>query len=257
MPLLCNRRPLKRWRYVGVFGERLMLCAGRAQVGGIPQTFWAVWDREHGVLQERTRLLRPGRFVQLPEDRVIIDDAGVRAELVVEPGRAVETISEHGRAWIWTRKDGAARVRGWAELDGVRLDVDAPACVDDSAGYHARHTAWEWSAGAGLATDGRAVAWNLVTGLHDAPVGSERTIWLDGEPVEAPVATFSPELDAVSFAAGEKLRFAEEARRARRDRMGLVSSDYVQPFGSFSGALPGGIELASGLGVMERHRARW
>jgi hypothetical protein len=39
--------------------------------------------------------------------------------------------------------------------------------------------------------------------------------------------------------------------------MGLVSSDYVQPFGSFSGALPGGIELASGLGVMERHRARW
>jgi hypothetical protein len=31
----------------------------------------------------------------------------------------------------------------------------------------------------------------------------------------------------------------------------------VQPFGAFSGELPGGIELAGARGVMERHFARW
>jgi hypothetical protein len=45
--------------------------------------------------------------------------------------------------------------------------------------------------------------------------------------------------------------------RARRDNLLLVRSDYRQPFGTFSGALPPGLELASGFGVMEWHDARW
>jgi hypothetical protein len=36
----------------------------------------------------------------------------------------------------------------------------------------------------------------------------------------------------------------------------LIRSRYRQPFGSFSGSLDG-IELESGLGVMEFHEARW
>ena len=42
-----------------------------------------------------------------------------------------------------------------------------------------------------------------------------------------------------------------------RDELLLARSDYVQPFGTFSGTLPGGAELARGYGVMEDHRARW
>ena len=41
------------------------------------------------------------------------------------------------------------------------------------------------------------------------------------------------------------------------DNLLIVRSDYSAPFGSFSGTLPGGVELATGLGVMEHHRARW
>ena len=37
----------------------------------------------------------------------------------------------------------------------------------------------------------------------------------------------------------------------------IVRSRYRQPFGTFAGALPGGIELAAGVGVMERHEALW
>ena len=35
------------------------------------------------------------------------------------------------------------------------------------------------------------------------------------------------------------------------------ASDYRQPFGTFTGTLGGGVELAEGFGVMERHTARW
>ena len=53
------------------------------------------------------------------------------------------------------------------------------------------------------------------------------------------------------------LRFSPEAERVRRDDLLLIASDYRQPFGTFAGTLPDGTELASGHGVMERHRARW
>ena len=54
-------------------------------------------------------------------------------------------------------------------MDGREQAVDARGIVDESAGYHARETAWAGAPGVGTAADGRAVAWNLVTGIHDAP----------------------------------------------------------------------------------------
>ena len=40
-------------------------------------------------------------------------------------------------------------------------------------------------------TTGARVAWNLVDGVHDAPVASERTVWVDGEPREVPPLAFA------------------------------------------------------------------
>jgi hypothetical protein len=53
------------------------------------------------------------------------------------------------------------------------------------------------------------------------------------------------------------LRFEREAERRRRERRLLVRSEIRQPFGTFSGRLPGGAEVAHALGVTEHHRARW
>jgi hypothetical protein len=229
-----------------------MLCAGIVRVAGLPQCFWAVWHRGAGALRERTRM-RLGT-VALPDGAVRVRDGAVAIDLALEPaGEPVEVASRHGGSWIWTRK-APATARGTVVLGGRATAIDAPAIVDDSAGYHARETAWDWCAGAGRAADGRAVAWNLVAGVHDAPTGSERTVWLDGVAHEVGPARFSPALDSVG-----DLRFAAEAQRARRDRvlLGLLESEYRQPFGTFSGTLPRGVALAEGYGVMERHRARW
>src|SRR4051794_3211863 len=60
MPMWRGGRPLKRWRYVAAFSDELMLCVGSARVGPAATGWWAVWDRERGVLRERTWLRRGG-----------------------------------------------------------------------------------------------------------------------------------------------------------------------------------------------------
>jgi hypothetical protein len=144
--------------------------------------------------------------------------------------------------------------RGFVELDGRRVEIDGLAVVDDTAGYHARHTSWLWSAGAGWARGGERVGWNLVTGVNDGPAGSERTVWVDGEPTEVPPAEFAPDLSRVG-----DLAFEEWPGSARVDDTNalIFRSRYRQPFGSFSGTLPGGLELAEGYGVMESHDVTW
>jgi len=267
MPLLRGARPLKRWRYVGLYGPELMLCVGLARVGVAHQSFWAVWDRGARRLHERTRLSR-GR-VELDMERLpgvarvadtgAGDGTAVEIDLAIAEADGVETVSPHGAAYVWTRKQGGVAARGTVRIGGVEHAVDGLGVVDDSAGYHARRTDWRWSAGVGRTDDGRTAAWNLVDGIHDAASGgSERTVWLDGEPVEAAPALFAADLSAVSTPAdGGELRFASESVRERSENMLLVRSSYRQPFGTFAGALPGGVRLAEGFGVMEQHSAVW
>ena len=226
-------RAHKAWTWVGAFGPELMLCAASARIGPVRTSWWAVWDGT--TLHERT--YRRARVLATPS-RVVVD--GV-LDLVVEPGApwAVRT------GPMWTRKR-PARVRGVALGRAVELD----GLVDESAGRHPSMS-WWWSAGVGALADGRAVTWNLVDGLHDGVEESERAVWIDGVPSHVPPQRFDG-LDGVGG-----LRFTAVARRARRENLLLLASDYEQPFGSFSGSLPGGRELARGWGVMERHRVRW
>ena len=159
---------------------------------------------------------------------------------------------------MWTRKQAGIAARGTLALDGgPPREIEALAVIDDTAGYHARHTEWWWSAGVGESPDGVALAWNLVAGVNDPPSGSERAVWVAGEPREAPPVSFAADLSRISCEDGSELRFHAEAERSRSENLLIVSSDYRAPFGTFSGTLPGGIPLAHGLGVVEHHRARW
>jgi uncharacterized protein DUF2804 len=249
----------KRWRYVAAFCDHIMVCAARVQVGPMRQTFWAVWDRERRELLESTRIRPPGARGEVWRDRAVerIDAREVRAELRVGEGRWVEATCENGDGnRVWTRKRCDVPVAGGLRAAGRLIRLDGRGVIDETDGRHPRHTVWSWSAGVGAAADGRSIGWNLVAGINDPPSGSERAIWVDGEPFEpAPVAFDG--LEAVAFADGGRLEFTHEAERLRSDNLLVVRSRYRQPFGTFAGTLPGGIELARGLGVMESHEAMW
>ena len=155
--------------------------------------------------------------------------------------------------YVWTRKRPVA-VACDVRLGERRIRCDARGMEDESCGYHPHHTVWDWSAGVGESTDGRAVAWNLVSGINDPDQGSERAIWIDDEPAEPAPVRFDG-LEAIELDGGE-LRFAAEAERAKQESKPWAKYSYRQPFGTFTGEL-GGISLASAMGVMEHHDATW
>jgi hypothetical protein len=251
MPSHLGPRPLKAWRYVGVYGADLMLCAGRVRIGPARQAFWALWDRAAGRLYERTVRGR-GAGVTLSRGRLAVRGLGIEIELELDERDGIETACASGAGYGWTRKQGGIRAHGNVRIAGADRSLDARAIIDDTAAYYARHTHWRWSAGVGFARDGRELAWNLVAGVNDPPLHSERTVWVDGVPHEVGPNAFAPDLTAV-----DDLRFTAEATRERRENLLIVRSAYRQPFGTFAGSLPGGIELSEGFGVMEDHDVRW
>jgi hypothetical protein len=258
MSLFRGGRPLKRWRYVGVFCEELMACAAIVQVGPARQTFWALLPRPGGELRERTRLLPRHGAVELGEGRMRVHDADVLLDLLLGEDAGIEARCPHGRGQVWTRKQAGIPARGTLAIDGrAPREIEARAVVDDTAGYHARHTEWWWSAGVGEGPDGTALAWNLVAGVNDPPSGSERAVWIDGAPRETPPVSFAADLGRIRCEDGSELDFRAEAERSRSENLLIVKSDYRAPFGTFSGTLPGAVTLAHGLGVCEHHRALW
>ena len=255
MPLRRDGQMRKRWRYVGLYDSRVMLCAARAQIGPLGQCFWGFWDREGDRHASNTRL-RPGsREVTMDGPRIEIAAEGLRAQLTLGDASPVEAICPSGSGWGWTSKRAGIPIAGTIETPDGRWEVDARGVDDQSAGYQQRRTSWHWSAGVGTAVDGRPVAWNLVEGINDPPADSERGIWVDGEPSEPQRVSFDG-LDAVEFSGGETLAFEAGSERARDDNFLLVRSRYRHLFGDFRGSLDG-IELAEGLGVMEQHDALW
>ena len=266
----------KRWRYVGAFGERVMLCAASVRIGPLGQTFWAVLDRESGEVIEHTKQLLPGQRGEVWTERGGGHEAwelgsggdGLRTKIdardatgklsFAECGAWAETVCPNGAdGYVWTRKRPS-----WIELDldlgeRGRIRESLRGIEDESAGYHPRHTVWNWSAGVGTGADGRHVAWNLVEGVNDPASGSERAIWVDGEEVAREPGPVSFDgLDAVEFPGGARLGFDADAERRAEENRVVVKYSYRQPFGRFSGSLDG-IDLAEGIGVMEHQDALW
>jgi Protein of unknown function (DUF2804) len=243
---------------VGVFCEQLMACAALVQVGVARQSFWAVLSRAEAQLRERTRLWRPAGAVELSPGRMLVHDADVMLDVRLEENAGVEVVCPHGRGEVWTRKQAGIAAHVRISLDGARpTELEALAIVDDTAGYHARHTEWRWSAGVGVGADGVALAWNLVDGVNDPRTGSERAVWIDGRPREVSPVEFSADLSKIRCEDGSELRFTAEAERSRKEDLLIIKSDYRAPFGTFAGTLPGGVALVHGLGVSEHHRALW
>ena len=243
-------RPLKRWLYAGVYTADLMLCVGEAHVAGLPQRWWAV-ALPDGRLFERTTQHRGG--VRLSLRHVEVEANDVLIELELGESEPVEVVSPHGRSYIWTAKRAPVPVRGRVRAGDKQFEIDGrQGFIDHSAGYHARHTAWHWSAGVGRSVDGRILAWNFVDGVHDAASSSERTVWVDGVPHEVEPQRFASDLSAVG-----DLAFSPWAIREHSANRVLLRSRYRQPFGEFEGQLPGGITVAEGFGVMEEHEVWW
>ena len=220
------------WRYVGVFGPELMVCVAVVRIGPARQSFWAVWDRRGAALHERTALGRGG-VVARARRRRACTPATIAIELELsETGRDRERLRERRRLRLDAQagrdrgpRHGRARRRAPRPLRRARGDrrhrrlLRAPhALALVGRRRHGRPT-------------GARLAWNLVEGVNDPPRGSERTVWVDGEPVEAGAGRVRRRPVSASAACAS----APRRRASARENLLLVRSRYRQPFGTFCG----------------------
>jgi Protein of unknown function (DUF2804) len=255
LPLFRSGQLRKHWQYVSFWSRELSFCAARANVGPLRKEYWGIWDRASKRFRQRAHLFT--RRVQIEPNRVYARDDDTEIDVTFEDCASFEVYRPAGHAYIWSRKDYCREARGVIRHGGTERAVAGVMFVDVNAGYHERSTHWRWSAGSGRDQHGRLVAFNAIIGLHDGPVDSERTIWIDGDEREIGPVTFSDDLSTVSFAEGGTLRFQPESLIEQHTNLLLIRSDYLHWFGVFTGTLPGGIELDEAPGVRERHDALW
>src|SRR5947209_18786279 len=144
-----------------------VLWAATVRVGPLPMRFFAVAEPGREIVTGTP--LSP-RAVRLDGSHVSVRARKASFEVELEENGGVETL--HAGGTLWTRKQAGIPALVTGTVGGRRHAVEARAVVDDSAGYHPRHTRWLWSAGVGTTLDGRPVGWNLVSGLNDEPHGS-------------------------------------------------------------------------------------
>ncbi len=246
-------RPLKRWRYVGVYTPELMLCVGDARIGGVPQRWWAV-ALPDGQLRERTTIGRGG-VTGGPRSRAR-PGAGRQIDLELEsasprwrpcPRRAAPTSGPPSSAAVPVRGQRGGRwQRARASMPRPASWTTPPATTRATPSGGGR-PAW------GDSPTAARWAGTWWTGIHDSPSDSERTVWVDGEPREVgpvefarrPVGGRRPALHRVVGARGERATCCYCARAtASRSAPSRASC-------------PAACELAEGYGVMEEHEAWW
>ena len=179
--------------------------------------------------------------------------AASRSTSSLEPaGEPVEVVSRHGDSLHLDAQAAGARDAGASRSTGRALAVDAPGLIDDSAGYHARaHRVGVVRRASASTTDGRGGrAGTSSPASTTRRVGSERTVWVDGVAARGRARSRSPRTS--TRVRRRRCASPPEAERVRRDDLLLVASDYRQPFGTFSGTLPGGIAAGERL---RRHGA--
>lgn len=290
---LWHRLHHKRWHYVGLGNDEIFIGAAIVDIGWTCTAFAYLFDRRAGRLladwgQDGVPGLQAGvsdalltdaqAWFRGPRARLSLRHvAGDRLRLQVAT-RALRLEAELDLAAMpppllaigpidgglahATQKTTALPVRGWAEAGGMRFSLDgAWAAVDASNGLLARDTAWRWAS-----AHGPGVGFNLQQGYFGS---HENLMWLDGRPIALGAAhfEFDPAQPLTPWRVHTEdglldLVFTPEGARAADKRYGFAASRYVQPIGTFTGALratphaePRSVKDL--LGVTEDHRSLW
>jgi hypothetical protein len=255
LPLFKHWQLRKTWQYVSFWSPELSICVARLKVGLLTQEYWGVWDRAGQQFRTKTHFF--SNCVTHELKRTKVADGDVEIDIQFEPANSFELYRPADRAYMWAHKDYCPGARATVRYGDSTRSAEGVLFVDIQAGYHERNTKWRWVAGVGRDQNNRLVGFNAIVGVFDTPVNSERTIWIENEATEIGPNSFSEDLNTIHFTEGGVLHFQPEQLIHHHDNFILIRSDYYHWFGSFSGTLPGGIELREAHGVRERHDVLW
>ena len=274
----------KRWQWFAAFDDAVAVGGAVVDAGLVGNVFLWVVDRESGELVADTDLVVPSPLVtvarrpasglvasvDLPRRRlrimrtdetVAVDAhfAGVDVALAASTAdrqavSAVCPVPGRANGVNVTQKETCVPFEGHVTVDRS-YNIDGVGMLDYSRGLLARETEWRWAIGSCRSAEGRPVGFNLVSGFND---GLENAVWVDGEPETIGTATVEADGNAwhaeTDCGTVDATLTVEGIREADLD-VGIIASEYAQPLGAWSGTVAG--HRVEGVGVAERHRARW
>jgi hypothetical protein len=141
--------------------------------------------------------------------------------------------------------------------------------MDIQKTFYPYRTFWNWATFAGYDERGRLIAMNACKNfIEDDEGNNENCTWVDGEITLLGAATFDFDKAALmkpwklnTSGYGMDLTFSPQGERVGRVNLGVVMSDFHQPFGKFKGVLPGPdgtrLEIEDLFGLCEWHLARF
>jgi hypothetical protein len=192
----------------------------------------------------------------------------LRGQARTEDGEALALLHPLGPDRpAYTHKAAALRTGGRLMLDDEPIDLtQGLGSLDWTRSMALRETRWKWASFSSHDSAGRPLGLNLSAEVYDDAEGHSRenAYWSDGavhplegvkfqvpaRPAQQEWRIHSLRGDAVS------LRFRPQGARAQRLNLGLLRSDFVQPYGVFDGVVAGH-EVANAFGVVEVHRSVW
>ncbi len=280
----------KKWAYAFVATDEVMAALAIVDAGYLASGFCAVFDRGARRLLVDENPVLPSPCVQIsdqpadglsarlvgPGIRARIERAGGKVSIKASWGLAeIDLLLDAERApppmtavapvgpgrFDLTQKTVLVPAEGEIGAGNARFAVQGQlAGLDYTHGLLLRETAWRWAFGMGR-QGSRLVAFNLSEGFLQGE--GENAAFIDGEPrAVGPVSFSYGRSDPLSpwrirsEGGALDLTFTPEGHRAQTVDLKLISSRYLQPFGTFSGNIDG-VEISSLPGVTEDHAARW
>ncbi|MDP8254958.1 MAG: DUF2804 domain-containing protein [Candidatus Alcyoniella australis] len=163
-------------------------------------------------------------------------------------------------------------VRGEIRIGDRRISVEEGrdvALIDVQGTFYPRETAWHWATFAGRDPAGRLIGANLVQNMiEDDERYNENALWVEDclSLWGAARFEFDPEdvMSPWTIRTTDELcdlRFEPQGERAGKINLGLLKSDYHQPFGTFSGRVVDAKgrehKIERMFGVTEYHTAKF
>ena len=294
---LRRRLARKAWVFAGVHTERFAMGFALVDAGLVASAFVYVYDRYTQQLTER-KLLRPlgfaADFAPTPHCSWHLQQGGQCYRWFKQPDAAVYVAEYHGQGLSltlhladnghsisalnrtphspcqYTEKNIGLITQAACTLNNEQHQLSSPHGVFDfSLGYPPRHAQWQWASLSGHTDDGRHIGINAVAQYFN---GLENTLWLangqgNSRPTPLPQMLFDYNhhdvLQPWSIRSADgclNICFIPEGLRQENINLGLLASQFQQPFGRFTGSYTepdGQCHAIRGLGVVEQHRAVW
>jgi hypothetical protein len=291
-----KRYRLKEWHYVSFTTDEWYLAVGLVQLGYVANLFSYAVDRlekrpafEYGALSPLGKALRfapssvHGTSTWRSRTASVTIDARDGWDLELDIPLGDERL--RGRAHIgareslamlhrlapqrvaYTHKAAAWPASGYLELGTRPIRLDGALAASDWTRSQAnRITEWKWASLSGFAQGGTAIGLNLSAQVYDDEKGHslENAMWIDGRVRRLGGARFVLPVDPTrepwmirSIDGDEiELEFQPLGAREERTNFGVVRTEFVQPYGNFSGRVQG-YDVTGCFGVVETHLAVW